>query len=331
MDMSQTSISSNHKIDYINLAKGIVIFLVIWVHAPCPNWLTADLVNCFFFFISGFFFKRYSFGDFMTKQFNGLLIPFGFFYILSYPFRIIVHLWDNRSLDNFDWGCLLDIFKSLPEADYLFVNVPLWFIMAIFFVRLYYWFLTYLPKWVLLLLSIIILMTREEIFNISTPFMINNAVYFLAYFMLGNILKPYLFALIGKVKTRIMLIILALLLMLVYNLYADKIDFPVIIYPLYLICFSIVVISICAFLDSKKFMDPLRFLGNNTLSVLGYHVMILIFFNRIAFKLLGASLPWAGFICSVLTALVLFFIIGFSNKYIPGLVGKKGIINNTKI
>ena len=54
-------------------------------------------------------------------------------------------------------------------------------------VRYYYWFICNLNKYVLLVLSIILLLNRNLIDNIATPFMINNAVYWLGFFILGNL------------------------------------------------------------------------------------------------------------------------------------------------
>lgn len=37
------------RIGYIDLVKGWVIFLVIWVHADHPVWVTANFVNSFLY------------------------------------------------------------------------------------------------------------------------------------------------------------------------------------------------------------------------------------------------------------------------------------------
>ena len=112
--MDAIKITSN-RLAYIDLFQGIAIIGVVWVHSHIPpSWLTPFLVNSIFFFISGCFFNRRqdSFYNLIIKNTKRILIPFLFFYVLSYPFRIIVHFWDYRTLSNFDWLCVFDVFHQ---------------------------------------------------------------------------------------------------------------------------------------------------------------------------------------------------------------------------
>lgn len=102
--------TSSKRIDYIDLIKGIAIIGVVWSHTVHPQWYNVTYINALFFFLSGFFFKEEPFPAFLKKKVKTLIIPFTFFYLLSYPFRIIFNLWDYRTLNNFDWGCIFDVF-----------------------------------------------------------------------------------------------------------------------------------------------------------------------------------------------------------------------------
>lgn len=179
--------SVKRRIDFLDLARGWVIFLVVWVHADHPFWVTPNFVNAFFFFLAGFFFKKIPFKVFMGKQVKGLLVPFLFFYVLSYPFRIILHYWDYRTLEGFDWACIFDLFDCASRSDYLFVNVPLWFILCILVMRFYYWFLCTLPRKLLWGIALALLAAGPFFQSIPSPFMMNNACYWLGFFMLGNL------------------------------------------------------------------------------------------------------------------------------------------------
>ena len=317
------------RIDYIDFVKGWVIFLVIWVHTDNPYWVTANFVNSFFFFTSGFFFKKDDFGVFTKKQVNGLLIPFMFFYLISYPFRIVVHYWDFRSLSNFDWWCIFDIFDSVGRPDYLFVNVPLWFILCIVVVRYYYWFICNLNKYVLLVLSIILLLNRNLIDNIATPFMINNAVYWLGFFILGNLYGKKLIEILLDLRNRITIFIItgicSSLLFLSENFIVNE-QFLNLIVHIERLSIIVFTISVFAFFNGKSYIKPFKFMGENSLQILGYHILILIPFGRIAYRITRQHEPWIGFICAVMTAIVLFFVIRLSNKYIPQFVGKRNLI-----
>jgi len=321
-------IQAKQRIDFIDLVKGWVIFLVIWVHTDHPSWVTVDFVNSAFFLLSGLFFKKYEFGTFSTKQVNSLLIPFIFFYLISYPFRIVMHYWDFRTLETFDWGCILDIFDSASRSDYLFVNVPLWFILCIFFVRYYYWLICKAPKWILLGIAILLFMLREQINSIATPFMINNAVYWLGFFIVGNLSSKWLTS--ENKKSKISVIGINGLLGLMLYIAEAQIESDYLlnaithIERLSLIIFTILIFSFVP----TKYLAPLKFMGENTLAILGYHFFILIPLSRLAHKISGGeTYPYLiGLPCSILTAIVLYFVIKFSNKYIPSFVGKGNLI-----
>lgn len=321
--------SLKQRIDYIDFVKGWGIFLVIWVHTDYPFWVTPNFVNSFFFFTSGFFFKKDDFGNFTKKQVNRLLIPFVFFYLISYPFRIVFHYWDFRTLSDFDWWCIFDIFDSVGRSDYLFVNVPLWFILCIVVVRYYYWFVYNFNKYVLFVLSIILLLSRSLIYSIATPFMINNAVYWLGFFILGNLYGKKLIEILLDLRSRIIVFtisgICSLFLFLSEDFIVNELllNFIVHLERLAIIVFTI---SVFAFFNGKSYMKPFKFMGESSLQILGYHILILVPFGRIAYRVTRQHEPWIGFICAVLTTIVLFFIIRFSNKYIPQFVGKRNLI-----
>lgn len=80
-------------------------------------------------------------------------------------------------------------------------------------------------------------------------------------------------------------------------------------------------LSVFSFNFANK-LPWLRFFGENSQAVLGYHVLILVPFSRLAFKLTRVHEWWIGSICALLTTGVLSFIIKLSNKHIPRLVGR---------
>ena len=181
------------RIDYIDVIKGLTIFGVVWVHTAHPCWLIPLLVNSIFFFLSGFFFKRKPLKNFLKEKVRGILVPFSFFYLLSYPFRILMHYWDNRTLTTFDWGCLFDVFECSARPDYLFVNVPLWFLLCIFVIQILYYFISYLNKWWIAIIALLCLCFKSFFHSIPAPFMINVACYYLGFFALGNLVgKPWI-------------------------------------------------------------------------------------------------------------------------------------------
>lgn len=76
------------RIEFIDLAKGICILLVVFSHAgeDYGNRFDPALTSFrmpLYFVLSGLFFKEYSgFAEFLVRKTNKLLIPFLFFYML---------------------------------------------------------------------------------------------------------------------------------------------------------------------------------------------------------------------------------------------------------
>ena len=123
------------RLEYIDLAKGLCISLVvcfhIFVHYNCITAIdnaVRTIMMPFFFFISGFFFNSYDcFATFFRKKTNRLLIPFVFFYIISVVMMIIMNKYSLcESLGQF-------IFNE----D--FSNVSIWFLFCLFEVNILFY------------------------------------------------------------------------------------------------------------------------------------------------------------------------------------------------
>ena len=315
------------RIDYIDLLKGIAIFGVIWLHSiGCPEWLTATLVNSTFFFLSGVFFKVEPFSMFIKKKAKTLLIPFITFYLLSYPYRIVEHYWDFRTLTDFDYLCIFDLFDVVGRSDYLFVNVPLWFLLCLFVVQILYYFLSKIPKSAIIILIILCMFFEDYISSIPTPFMINNAIYWVGFFAVGNLCGRFLIKLVNVIRYRLILLCCSLLVIigltiLVENLTNDRIiEFA---YRLKMFAVFGLLFAAGSFFDGWRILKPIRFLGLNSLALLCMHVPVLIVFGRIASKLSDHNpTSLLGFACALLTSIVCCLATIYCNKHCPVIVGK---------
>ena len=75
--------AEKQRIEYIDLAKGICICLVVWNHncngfVRTPFYFTAMIFRMpLYFFLSGLFFKTYGeFVNFCLRKTNKLFVPF---------------------------------------------------------------------------------------------------------------------------------------------------------------------------------------------------------------------------------------------------------------
>lgn len=79
------------RIQYVDLAKGFCIILVVLFHVLQHFRVQSEFVNVLstfriplYFFLSGLFFKEYEgFLGFLLRKINKLFIPFCFFYITT--------------------------------------------------------------------------------------------------------------------------------------------------------------------------------------------------------------------------------------------------------
>ncbi len=319
------------RIDYIDWLKGMAIFCVLWLHSSaCPECLTPPMVNSLFFFLSGAFFKPGVFSDFICKRAGTLLVPFLFFYLMSYPFRMVVYFWDNRTLCGFDWGCLWDVFDCVARADYLFVNVPLWFLLCLFVVQLMYWLLCKLPIWCAVLVAVSALLAAPEIERVPTPLMINNAVYWLAFFALGHVFGKKLLSAFTDWKKALVAMASAVVFMLL-SLWGQLVPVSAlserVAAPVFLLSCILLVSAVMALLS--RFNPPmtlLRYWGENTLIILGIHIWFGIPLKRISHRLFEAPTVWCGFVEVLLTLLCCWVFIKCAAPRIPYLVGKKNFL-----
>lgn len=123
------------RIDYFDLMKGVCIILVILHHCDV---LHLDMLRCIrmplYFMLSGMFFKKYSgFVDFSIKKINKLLIPYGTFMLLSYAIfhRMNVPLWFLISL--FYSYILYYIIEKyiLDKFDSWYINIVLFVVLSL--------------------------------------------------------------------------------------------------------------------------------------------------------------------------------------------------------
>lgn len=114
------------RIQFVDTAKDICILLVVMYHAglvdndtPCLSMLRMP----FYFTLSGLFFKDY--GGFRTilKKVNKLLVPFVFFYTLSYLSFAAIRVMAGQEVE-------IPFFAFVTSKE--MVNVALWFLLALF-------------------------------------------------------------------------------------------------------------------------------------------------------------------------------------------------------
>lgn len=322
----KTTKTQPDRIDYLDYLKGFAILWIVWWHAGVPVFAQPYYHVPIFFFISGMFFKRNeSFKEVVHKNIKRVGIPFLFFYTISYPYRMIVYLWDHRTLAGFRWNCILDIFRIEWRADYLYVNVPLWFLVCLFSLQIGYYFISKFPDWAIWLIAVgsAVLFVYTQYF--PTPFMINDALHYITYFAVGNLVGYKLIAFLNNNKKRTLLIIgctiLYVLIKITSNYQMNGFLSNILLHAA-TFTFIFFIFAVFSFIGNGCKKSVLKFFGLNSLTVLGLHVPVLIIYQRFFHKVCTSFGLWEAFVCTLCTIITLYPIIILLNKYTPKAIGK---------
>ena len=278
------------RIDSIDLFKGIAILGIVWKHTFHPQWCDLIHISALFFILSGIFFKDEPFIPFLKKKIRTILIPFLFFYILSYLARIAFYFRHFRTLHGFAWDSLLEIFSISNTPDYLTVNIPLWFLVCLFVMQIIFWCL-----------------------NRVIPRNKYRSCWFL-------VILAALYAGYGTIES-------ALFIGFQYL----PIDISILAFIKALTIFVAILSLLSCFENSCSMIwTTVRYFGKSSLFIMGIHVLLLAPIQSMARAITGKPDLLTGLICLALTMLLIYFLIPFTEKYIPWAIGRQRQKQDTK-
>lgn len=314
---------------------------MVELHANGNNaeWWNPNSINTIFFFISGMFFSsKADFKEFSIKKIRTILVPFLWFYILSYPIYLIYNYWDFRTFTDLPYNSILDIFKIVTDHDYLSINVPLWFLPCLFFCEMIYYPISKLPRWAIWGILAIIALFGQQIYSTPMPFMINNAIYWLIFFGCGKLLGQRLISLLNNKRLALIISSLGLGVCISLYLYLHGMYFippyckTVLIYLPY--CIALTTISSLIPQQGVIYHWFANYIGANTLIILCIHRWIEIPVCRISYMLTRTYSPSLAILSALITTLLLIPMIKIINNKFSFLIGnvqKESTANNIPI
>lgn len=133
------------RITYLDSAKGICMLMIVCDHVganvPIPLFHTAQTAA--FFLLSGYFFSVNSaVSDFMKKSIKRILLPFVFFYVVSYVLFYTSLFVVPGFKDMTEASGIMDCFTQKQ-----YFNGPLWFLLALLWIRIVVYFLVKYVKY----------------------------------------------------------------------------------------------------------------------------------------------------------------------------------------
>lgn len=131
--------------DYLDVAKGLGIILVVWAHAggPFNNYINSFHMP-FFFFISGMLFvpEKKTCKEYLIGKFKSLLRPFWIWNLLLYPVFYMLYYWKEWKVKTL----VLDIGEILLTVDKVPFLGATWFLASLFWVSIITKFLCDITK-----------------------------------------------------------------------------------------------------------------------------------------------------------------------------------------
>ncbi|WP_238860358.1 acyltransferase family protein [Clostridium sp. YIM B02569] len=182
----QNKIASS-RIEYLDIAKGIGIIMVVWVHASGPfSSYMSQFHMPLFFLISGFLFNSSSsLKDFIIKKIKTLYIPFISCNIIS----IILQTTKSGNLK----ACFKQIFEILLtlNKDGVFFGAT-WFLGALFFISILYKILHYCledSSYKMYYITAFFIVLAMIGFEITFPYMLSRTLILGVFYALGYLIK----------------------------------------------------------------------------------------------------------------------------------------------
>ena len=346
--MSEITIIKKPRIEYIDLAKGICIIIVVMLHLSAFYTFSLTLVDYMmafamplYFFLSGCFFKTYDgFSGYFKRKVNKLLIPFLFFYALTsvcVPYIQVYLL-----------GCKTSILRDSEIITAIFTesypNLPLWFLLCLFEVSLFFYTIYIFAQrfegksnLVLCIVSLLfgVIGVIIKILGINLLANIDTAISATPFFAAGywifqktEIMKPNRFD-----KLLPILIVLALAFVMVFR--PEKTFFRNLNSPkpslfAYLCAFG-GIYGIVMLSKIIKRLPLVSYFGRYSLIILVTHIEVFnLFAAVIKYSGLNLSQGWVYFINLSLTMLSYLVIIPLMNKFMPHVIGQKDVIQIKK-
>lgn len=274
----------DNRIDYIDYAKAIGIFLVVLAHTQLRSEIT-DWIYVFhmplFFFLSGFLFdysRHPTFKGFVSRRFRQLIIPYVLINVITYLLWLFVfrHYGADSDMDIIWYKPLIAFL--LGNGGDMVHNVPLWFLLCLFVVETVFYRLFREANTNMILLGMSLFAVvgyLNYIFNpILLPFSLGTAFVAIVFYGIG-----YLCAHHHIIYNNVLLWILSIIVTIVIVSYNGRIYMHVNYYSNYLLFLVGAVAGIYMMICLSKYLSKIgvfsfiSFIGKHTLLICGFHLM----------------------------------------------------------
>lgn len=342
--------TSANRYEYIDIAKGIGILLVVWAHILLVGW-THRFIYAFhmplFFFISGYLFKRdkyNSFKDFFKKRFKRLIIPYLIYSVFTWTIWAIFRYITHSDVESY-FMPLVQTVIAQGSGEFLVHNSALWFIPCLFVVEILYYFICKTGDFAAIIICIAFAVFNSmmasfygDSYMFTLPWNLDAAFYALPFYGIANTIQNHYSheQLLTKVKQNpiiaiLFAVMLTAILYYLSNFFREcsmgsssyQCDFYIFIIRAFFGCFAVIIFSmLLTNLHIPKLITmPLSWCGRNSLDIMCLHIPIKGFAIILATKLIHPTIEVSesgplSAIVFIVTMLVCIPITIFINRYI---------------
>lgn len=331
------------RIQYIDLAKGFCICLVVF-HHYCYQYTNMDsFVNHalisfrmpLYFILSGFFFKDYgSLLNFTKRKTNKILIPFIFWGWINAILVLVVKLLKGELMT-------LRPLESIYQEQ--IPNYPVWFLWGLFLTGIIFYLIhlisTYFHKYqpiVILSVSLLVGIIGFNLGNkgINLPCYLDTALTVTPFYAFGYLLKKYTSILYPN-KIDKYLILIAIACFAYVLIFADKVSFIEnnMKHANAFIMYSCGVVGSLGILAVAKRINSLpifSYLGRYSIIILCTHTLFyqFVFHYIIQYFQNNTDIPllYISIACFVIMCLLYLLIIPLIKKFLPYFCAQKDVI-----
>ncbi len=332
----------NH-IEWIDYAKVVAIFSVVWLHTHCDA-MVDRYINAFvmpaFFFMSGYLFSydaNPDYRSFAAKRFRQLAVPYLWINIIAYfCWLFVLRHYGADAADDIDWSYPLSgILTGVPTM--LVHDIPLWSLLSFFIVEMIYYPLgrTVLPAWAVAVgfaVGGLALASVEG--GAQFPLALGPSVMGVAFYAAGHWSRGY-----GAVKwfSNSLILTVAVIGFAIVAGCNDTVEFYICSfgnYPMFLLGASLGIVVLCGSMtliaDAVK-IEPsvIRLAAWGTLLICGFHLLVFAVIKGVAlfgFGLAPEALTdglWRGLVFAAVAFLTTLVLVKIVRSHFGWLVGKQ--------
>lgn len=342
---------SDKRVDWIDMAKGFTMILVMLGHAPFPHAFKVEIYTFhipLFFVLSGYLFSFSKYNNLqilLKRKFKSLIIPYLSFSFINYFFWVIIFRELNGQQDISLFKPLLGTFLAERGREWSPHNGTMWFVACLFVSEIVFFLIVKSSKinYKKILTCLIISSVLGYCYSIITvkslPWNVDASLTAIVFYGLGHYMKRMESNLAGYIKVKyvfVFLIINVLSGFLNYKSSTQIIDIFSNQYGNYFLFYlsSISgIIAVFIFIRLLPKINILTYIGRNSIVFLAFHQFIL--FRSIS-KLLEKIniydsgnmfvLTLQGIFYTLVSSVVLIPIIYVINNYFPFILGKRKLI-----